>query len=575
MRTFFSIVALLVCVAGIAEKKRVALIIGNEEYNGHFSTLYTPVNDAEAMANVLYALGFDTIVGKNVRREDMSIYLDKFHARSNGADLALLYYSGHAGIANGDQFYIAPSGTYRRLATLTADCYPFSNIKNEISRIGSPLKIVIIDACRNSIDDNKSRIRSFTPEIVTKKNSKEIGTVYWFATGVNQIAKTGSGKYSLFTASLLNHIGDFDNLEIVQKRVNEEVTRSDNEQVPYYSDNSKISPNIYLNPQKIRIHSLILEGKEYFSIVTTPSDATISVDGKKHKSGEPFILELGKDYDISISAEGYATYNKKITANTYKTSYNVTLDELAEARLDLLCNVNGAKVYFDGKEIGFSPVYNIQTYAGLHDVRLEKKGYYSYNASPILKGGSQTHYANIRRHYPWFISWDDDELGIFSYHYSPNYPIGLDFMYRPDFSRFSYGVIGGLSFGLFKGWEKVVPITNNSFNIDENEIINNSKHYDAFALLLANGGFNIINGIMLETGVGAAYHQDIYHYDQQFLSMWYRRNTKWSPAIRVGAKILIPIDTYDDNTISIGGGYTYLTNNNKYSSWDVNIGISF
>ena len=84
---------------------------------------------------------------------------------------------------------------------------------------------------------------------------------------------------------------------------------------------------------------------------------------------------------------------------------------------------------------------------------------------------------------------------------------------------------------------------------------------------------------MFEASIGAAYHQDIYYYEQKSEnrseSDWFRRNTKWSPAFRLGTKLFIPVDSYGDCCLTLGGGYTFLTNNNNYSSWDVNLGITF
>ena len=78
MRKVFVFLALWVSAVVYAQQRRVALIIGNDKYSGHFSTLHSPVNDAIAMNNVLRKIGFETIVGINIRRDSMSTYLKKF-----------------------------------------------------------------------------------------------------------------------------------------------------------------------------------------------------------------------------------------------------------------------------------------------------------------------------------------------------------------------------------------------------------------------------------------------------------------------------------------------------------------
>lgn len=65
----------------------------------------------------------------------------------------------------------------------------------------------------------------------------------------------------------------------------------------------------------------------------------------------------------------------------------------------------------------------------------------------------------------------------------------------------------------------------------------------------------------------------IYKYIKQDRSRQHKQNTKWSPAIRLGTKFLIPLDRFEYYCIAFGGGYTYLSINHKFSSWDANVGF--
>ena len=123
MRRIFLIISVLLSTVMLAQQRRVALIIGNENYEGHFSRLHTPENDANAMYNVLRKLGFEAIIAKNVKRDSMSYYIENFAKLANGAEISLFYYSGHAGIGKNDEYFLAPSGSYRSAETLIEDCY--------------------------------------------------------------------------------------------------------------------------------------------------------------------------------------------------------------------------------------------------------------------------------------------------------------------------------------------------------------------------------------------------------------------------------------------------------------------
>ena len=610
-----------------AQQRKVALIIGNETYAGHFSKLHTPKNDAEAMFNVLRKLGFEAIIAKDLKRDSMSYYVDEFAKLANGADISLFYYSGHAGIGKNDEYFLAPSGDYGSAETLTQDCYSFQAIENRIKKISAPTKIYIIDACRNSIDGSKDMVR-YTPQSLTKNFSNAKGTVYCFATGVNKTAQTGIGEYSIFTESLLNHIGDTGNLFYVWGKISDEVTRANPEQTPFLQETTNgLSRNIYLNPNNVHIYDDIKHGLDIYTIVTTPSDAVISIEGKEYKSGQNIRLRYGEKKVIAITAKGYIAYKGTITPTPYKTLYNFSLDKLAEARLNLNCDKAGAIAYFDDEYIGSIPVI-IDTYAGMHNIRIECAGYDTYYARPVLTEGTQFYDARLIKHKPWFWDWDDDGLNILSYHYGYKYPIGISYMYRPESFRFSFGAIAGVSTGLFRGWDlgpsittTILQSTSISLGTDNNtkgyneelstidgseepysdfiDPYNEAKHYDASALLLANVGYNPCNGIILELGVGAGYHRDLYYmdhtylikktiktdtntgevivspyvYEQQSKSNWYKENGKWSPAMRLGIKFNIPVGS--ENYITLGGGYTHLFSNKKHSSWDASLGFAW
>ena len=89
--------ALLVIVSPDASAKRVALLIGNAAYAGK-ERLENPVRDAELLARTLQQgnIKFDSVrVVPNAKRADMYLALSQFKKEAAGADVALLYYSGH------------------------------------------------------------------------------------------------------------------------------------------------------------------------------------------------------------------------------------------------------------------------------------------------------------------------------------------------------------------------------------------------------------------------------------------------------------------------------------------------
>ena len=178
-------------------------------------------------------------------------------------------------------------------------------------------------------------------------------------------------------------------------------------------------------------------------------------------------------------------------------------------------------------------------------------------------------------------------------------------------NHFSIGGMISTSFGAYRGWDWDIVESETYLTIgDVNDLkyklmygedqdyssfvdpYNEAKHYDANALFLVQGGYLPCNLVMFNLGLGAAYHRDKYYMEntykiEQYFDKdeivytptdddhWYKQNTKWSPAIRLGAKFFIPLDEDQENCITIGGGYTYLPTTHKYSSWDASIGFSW
>ena len=90
-----AVAAVLVAPAHAAGQ-RVALLIGNAAYQNE-KPLRNPSNDVDLIARVLKDdLRFNqVIIRKNLGRRDLADAIDQFTAAAKGADVAMVYYSGH------------------------------------------------------------------------------------------------------------------------------------------------------------------------------------------------------------------------------------------------------------------------------------------------------------------------------------------------------------------------------------------------------------------------------------------------------------------------------------------------
>ena len=93
------------CQLALAEPARVALVIGNADYE--VGALANPLNDARAIARALKEAQFEVKLVENASQAEMESAVDSFGRRTQPGSIALFYYSGH-GAQYSDQNYLIP-----------------------------------------------------------------------------------------------------------------------------------------------------------------------------------------------------------------------------------------------------------------------------------------------------------------------------------------------------------------------------------------------------------------------------------------------------------------------------------
>ncbi len=92
--------------ATVSHEVRVALVVGDSSYL-NLPKLANPENDARAIADLLKKMGFGTRLVLNASEQDLRRDVRKFATESGKADIALVFYAGHAAQVNGEN-YILP-----------------------------------------------------------------------------------------------------------------------------------------------------------------------------------------------------------------------------------------------------------------------------------------------------------------------------------------------------------------------------------------------------------------------------------------------------------------------------------
>jgi hypothetical protein len=145
-------IALLALAAPAHAEKRVALVIGNNDYK-NVPKLQKAVNDARTMGDTLKQLGFNVMVAENQSRQAFSETLLAFDRAVDAGDTAFFFYAGHGFEIAGQNFLLptdvpaASEGQEElvRDASVLADRI-IERLQNKKVRTA----ILVFDACRNN-----------------------------------------------------------------------------------------------------------------------------------------------------------------------------------------------------------------------------------------------------------------------------------------------------------------------------------------------------------------------------------------------------------------------------------------
>lgn len=223
-----------------AQERRVALVIGNTSYQ-HATRLPNAVNDADAMARTLGAMGFAATRLPDQDAAGMRRALRDFSDASRGASVALFFFAGHglqAGQRDRAENFLVP--TDARLADerdLEDETIPLSRVLTLME--GARTRIVILDACRdNPLARRMARpgaTRNIGRGLARIDDDRAGGTLVAFSTAPGTVAEDGRGRNSPFTEALVRHLPT-PGLEVqpMFTRVRAEVARAtNNTQIPW------------------------------------------------------------------------------------------------------------------------------------------------------------------------------------------------------------------------------------------------------------------------------------------------------------------------------------------------------
>ncbi len=298
-------------------RERVALVIGNAAYQSQ--SLKNPVNDAEAMANVLKRLRFDVTLVTDANQEQMESAIYNFGKKLRKDRETVFYYSGH-GVQYQGENYLIPVDAISRIQVpghLRSHAIGLDYVLELMVEKGSDMNIVLLDACRSN--PFKSIFLSTEKGLGMEKGLATLsrradGMLISYATSPGDVALDGTGGNSPYTTRLveLMMIPDLP-VEMMFNKLRTMVSSDTaSKQIPWIA--VSLGGFFYFNPVQVNNDRSVLASSK------GENENTVSVlAGASEMLGERFVHILAGEFTMG-SPEGEVGHQNDENQHQVKVS---------------------------------------------------------------------------------------------------------------------------------------------------------------------------------------------------------------------------------------------------------------
>ena len=217
--------------APVTQQKRVALVIGNGDYQAA-TKLINPVNDAADIGEVLAGLGFDVEVRIDADLDTMEKAVLRFGNKLAGStdSVGFFYYAGHGVQSNGENYLIPVDARLSAESMLRIRAIPLQFVLDSIGEAGNKLNIIVLDACR---DNPFSWARSSARGLAVV-GIQPAASIVVYSTSAGKVAQDGTGRNGTFTEELLRHLPTpgLDIMEVLRRTGQDVQAKTASAQIP-------------------------------------------------------------------------------------------------------------------------------------------------------------------------------------------------------------------------------------------------------------------------------------------------------------------------------------------------------
>jgi hypothetical protein len=181
----------------IRGRKRVALVIGNSRYAGFQPHFRDSIVDADAMASLLRALGFEVTVGINLFSDKTADIIETFIDMIRDAEAALFFFSGFGVQVAGENYLMSIDGLAR--AEPHRGFVGSRELRDRMSD-RADISILLLDYRR--LELAIPRLRLTLPERLGQTEKRR----GWVVASSSAIGFPAIGPHSPFVSALLRHL---------------------------------------------------------------------------------------------------------------------------------------------------------------------------------------------------------------------------------------------------------------------------------------------------------------------------------------------------------------------------------
>ena len=249
-KLFLAALALILLAAHAqAEERRIALVIGNANYQT--GALPTPANDAGLVAQTLQAAGFDVTgardLDQDALRHAFRDFIDK--AAASGPDaVAYIYLSGYGLQLEGENYFVPIDAQIKSAANVPSEAVRLSDFTRPLAALGLKASVVVLDLARANPFVQAGTPLSGGLALV----DADSGMLIAFNAAPGTVAPDEAGPYSAYAQALAETMREGGvSLDDVFARVRLSVNQTTNgAQVPW--DVSKLQAPLYLFRSRAR-----------------------------------------------------------------------------------------------------------------------------------------------------------------------------------------------------------------------------------------------------------------------------------------------------------------------------------